>query len=376
MAGLISQFFRRSSRKPVIYDFAIVGGGIAGLSAAAALAPMGSVVIIEAERQLAYHASGRSSEMFLPHHGSKAVRVLTEASTTHLHFSNGGVLRKRGMLLIGRTGEEQYFDYEMRAGHLSPIPIEDAGVYFPLLDQRTVSRAAWSNDALDLDVHTLIKSYADQARADGTDLKLDSQVLGLEQNQGYWEITCPDQVIRSRFIINAAGAWADVLAGLAGLPPLGLTCLRQSMIDLPSPAGHDPRRWPYVCAAGGRWYAKASGNGLLLSCGEEEPVMPTEATPDESVLANGLARFEDMTTLSINRVNNTWSGLRTFAADRSPVIGADPLNPSFIWLAGQGGTGFQTAPALSDLLADLMSGRASSLPAETVFAISPDRLRG
>lgn len=376
MAGLISQFFRRGSRKPVIYDFAIVGGGIAGLSAAAALAPMGSVVIIEAERQLAYHASGRSSEMFLPHHGSKAVRVLTQASTTHLHFSNGGVLRKRGMLLVGRTGEEQYFDYEMRAGHLSPIPIEDAGVYFPLLDQRTVSRAAWSNDALDLDVHTLIKSYADQARNDGTELKLDSQVLGLEQNQGYWEITCPDKVIRSRFIINAAGAWADVLAGLAGLPPLGLTCLRQSMIDLPSPAGHDPRRWPYVCAAGGRWYAKAAGNGLLLSCGEEEPVMPTESNPDESVLANGLARFEDMTTFSISRVNNTWSGLRTFAADRSPVVGADPLNPSFIWLAGQGGTGFQTAPALSDLLADLMSGRASSLPAETVFAISPDRLRG
>lgn len=101
MAGLLSQLFRRGSRKPAIYDFAIVGGGIAGLSAAAALAPLGSVVIIEAERQLAYHASGRSSEMFLPHHGSKAVRVLTEASTTHLHFANGGVLRKRGMLLLG-----------------------------------------------------------------------------------------------------------------------------------------------------------------------------------------------------------------------------------------------------------------------------------
>lgn len=376
MAGLISQLFRRSSRKPAIYDFAIVGGGIAGLSAAAALAPLGSVVIIEAERQLAYHSSGRSSEMYLPHHGSKAVRVLTEASTTHLHFSNGGVLRKRGMLLIGRAGEEQYFDYEMRAGNLAPIPIEDAGVYFPLLDHSTVSRAAWSNDALDLDVHTLIKGYADQARADGAELKLDSQVLGLHQTQDCWEIACPDKVIRSRFIINAAGAWADVLAGLAGLPPLGLTCLRQSMIELPSPAGHDPRRWPYVHAAGGRWYAKAAGNGLLWSCGEEEPVMPTDSTPDESVLANGLARFEDMTTLSVTRVNNTWSGLRTFAADRSPVVGADPLNPSFIWLAGQGGTGFQTAPALSDLLADLMSGRASSLPTETVFGVSPDRLRG
>lgn len=103
------------------------------------------------------------------------------------------------------------------------------------------------------------------------------------------------------------------------------------MIDLPSPAGHDPRRWPYVRAAGGRWYAKASGNGLLLSCGEEEPVMPTDSAPEESVLANGLARFEDMTTTSITRVNNTWSGLRTFSADRSPVVGADPLNPSFIW---------------------------------------------
>ncbi|MCT4575779.1 FAD-binding oxidoreductase [Donghicola sp.] len=376
MAGILSNLFRRNSRKPAIYDFAIVGGGIAGLSAAAALAPLGSVVILEAERQLAYHASGRSSEMFLPHHGSKAVRVLTEASTTHLHFANGGVLRKRGMLLLGRAGEEQYFDYEMRAGNLSPIPIEDAGVYFPLMNQGTVSRAAWSNDALDMDVHSLIKGYADQARADGAELRPNTQVLGMTQTSEGWEIASADSVVRSRFVINAAGAWADVIAGLAGLPPLGLACLRQSMIDLPSPAGHDVRRWPYVRAAGGRWYAKPTGNGMLLSCGEEEPVMPTDSAPDESVLAHGLARFEDMTTLSVTRVNNTWSGLRTFAADRSPVVGADPLNPSFIWLAGQGGTGFQTAPALSDLLADLISGRASSLPTETVFAISPDRLRG
>ncbi|MEY8880347.1 NAD(P)/FAD-dependent oxidoreductase [Donghicola sp. XS_ASV15] len=376
MAGLISNLFRRGARKPAIYDFAIIGGGIAGLSAAAALAPLGRVVIIEAAPQLAFHSSGRSAEMYLPNHGTRAVRTLTAASATHLHFANGGVLNKRGMLLLGRSGEEQYFDYEMRAAAMSPISLEDAGVYFPLMHQHHISRAAWSSDALDLDTHALIKGYSDQARAEGAELLLNAQVLGLYQTSSGWEVGCSDRVVQARYVINAAGAWADVLAGYAGLPPLGLTCLRRSMIDLPSPSGYDVRRWPHVRAAGGRWYATPSGHGLVLSCAEEDPVMPTASSPDETVLANGLARFEDMTTMSVSRVNRTWAGLRTFAADRSPVVGPDPLLPSFIWLAGQGGTGFQTAPALSDLLADRITGRASSLPPETVFSVSPDRLRG
>lgn len=359
-----------------MYDFAIVGGGIAGMSAAAALAPLGSVVIIEAERQVAYHASGRSAGIYQPHQGTAAVRALTEASATHLHFSNGGVLRKRGMLLVGRVGEEAYFDYEAQAGRLTPIPVEDAGVYFPLLKTEHVSRAAWSNDVLDLDGHALLQGYSTQARSDGVQLRSDAQVLEIAHYADGWRLNTTTGQIHARLLINAAGAWADVIAQMAGLPPVGLSALRQSMIDLPAPVGHDSRRWPYVRAAGGRWYMKPVGNTLLLSCAEEERAEPADALADEGVLANGLARFEDMSTMSISRVNGTWAGLRTFAPDRSPIVGADPLNRDFFWLAGQGGTGFQTAPALSDLLADMMTGRASALAGEVIYALSPDRLRG
>lgn len=161
---------------------------------------------------------------------------------------------------------------------------------------------------------------------------------------------------------------------MAGVRPLGFTPLRRSMARIPAPGGHDPARWPMIFGAGEAWYAKPDAGALIVSPAEEDPSHPHDAWPDDMVLAGGLARYEAMMTVPVTRLLASWAGLRTFAPDRVPVIGPDPAEPSFLWLAGQGGYGFQTSPAASLLAADLLAGRHPALDAGTVAALSPRRL--
>jgi glycine/D-amino acid oxidase-like deaminating enzyme len=200
-------------------------------------------------------------------------------------------------------------------------------------------------------------------------------VTAIARTDGGWAVTAGETVIEARTLINAAGAWADRIAGLAGVAPIGIVPNRRSMARLPAPGGHDVRTWPMIMAVGERWYAKPDAGKLLVSPGEEHRMEPQDAWPDDMVLAEGLARYEEMVTEPVTRVETSWAGLRSFAPDRTLVLGPDPDHPGFVWCAGQGGYGFQTAPAASQLLADLVTGAAPALDPATVSALRPERLR-
>ena len=357
-----------------VADFLIVGGGIAGVSAAARLSRLGRVLLIEAEDALAYHASGRSAAMFLVNYGNGTVRALNEASAEHHAHADGGVLTPRAMMLIGRRGEEEAFAGEAAGFGLEHLGLDEAAARFPILNRQTCTRAAIREDAQDLDTDLLIQNFLRRARADGAEVRTRSRVTAIRRQDGRWTVQAGDESFEAPVLVNAAGAWADHVAVMAGVRPLGIQPNRRSMARIPAPGGQDTRDWPFIDAVGERWYAKPDAGKLIVSPSEEHPVEAHDAWADDMVLAEGLARYEEMVTEPVTRVEHSWAGLRSFAPDRTLVIGRDPAEPDFFWLAGQGGYGFQTAPAASQLTADLLGGTPPALPAPVVTALNPKRL--
>jgi glycine/D-amino acid oxidase-like deaminating enzyme len=355
-----------------MHDFLIIGGGIAGVSAAARLSHLGSVLVLEAEDHLAHHASGRSAALFVKGYGAPPVIALNEASEDYLRHANGGVLTPRGVMILGRAGEADAFEAEvaeMRAERLSPA---EARARVPVLNLGALAYAAFAADALDIDTDRLIQDFARAARRNG-EILTRARVIALRRSAGGWEAQTAEGTHSGRLLVNAAGAWADGIARLAGARPLGLTPLRRSMARIPAPGGHDLSAWPCLFGAGESWYAKPDAGALIVSPAEEDLVEPHDAWADDMVLAEGLARYEAMVTEPVTRLLASWAGLRTFAPDRVLAIGPDPAVPGFFWLAGQGGYGFQTSPAASRLAADLIGGTMPELPPETVAALSPAR---
>lgn len=354
-------------------DILIIGGGIAGLSAAATLAPHVSVTLLETEDALGYHASGRSAAMFLRDYGNEVVRALNYASAAHHETAGGGMLSKRGMMLVARPDQFEAFKSEHSQFGLQEISVAEALNYLPILNQETCGYAAYRPDAYDLDADRLLQTYTADARRAGATVQTKSRVTEITKSNGIWHIVAGGQTYRAQTLVNAAGAWVDQIAALAGTNPLGFQPYRRSMARLPAPGGHDVSAWPFVDGVNESWYAKPDAGKWIVSPSEEEPVEPHDAWADDMVLAEGLARYEEMMSEPVTRLETSWAGLRTFAPDRALVIGRDTSDPSFFWLAGQGGYGFQTAPAASQLTADLLLGRAPELDANTVAALSPMR---
>lgn len=351
-------------------DFLIIGGGIAGVSAAARLSHLGRVTLLEAEDHLAHHASGRSAALYEPNYGLAPVVALSHASGDHLRAA--GVLSPRGMMLLGGAGEEALFAADARALALDEIPLTEARARVPVLGP-AVLRAAVGDHAWDIDTDRLIQGFAREARANGAEILTRARVAAISRDGGVWRASAATGDHAGRILVNAAGPWVDEIARMAGVRPLGVAPLRRSMARIPAPAGHDPAGWPMLMGAGETWYAKPDAGALIVSPAEEDPATPHDAWPDDMVLAEGLARYEAMVTAPVTRLLASWAGLRTFAPDRVLVIGPDPLEPAFFWLAGQGGYGFQTSAAASALAADLIAGRPLALDAATVAALSPAR---
>ncbi|MCB2115830.1 MAG: FAD-binding oxidoreductase [Rhodobacteraceae bacterium] len=354
-------------------DFLIVGGGIAGVSAAARLSHLGSVTLVEAEDHLAHHASGRSAALFEPYYGLAPVVALSLASDDHHRRAHGGVLSPRGMMLVARPGEEEAYEADRKALGLTEIGIGAAQAMVPILASGALVRAAHADHAWDIDTDLLIQNFLREARANGAEILTRARVTGLSRVDGGWQAETTAGPVRARMVINAAGAWVDGIARLAGVQPIGFMPLRRSMARIPAPEGQDPKTWPMLMGAGESWYAKPDAGALIVSPAEEDPMEPHDAWADDMVLAEGLARYEEVVTAPVTRLLASWAGLRTFAPDRVLVIGRDPGEPTFFWLAGQGGYGFQTAPAASQLAADLIGDRAPALDAATVTALSPLR---
>jgi glycine/D-amino acid oxidase-like deaminating enzyme len=352
-------------------DFLVIGGGIAGISVAARLAALGSVIVLEAEPALAFHASGRSAAMYEPQYGPPPIVALSLASGDEFR-SLPGLLTLRGLMLVARADQEAAFRADLAAMAFHPVPPDEARARVPVLNPATVALTAVADHGWDIDTDRLIQHFARAVRANGR-IETGARVTVLAAEPGGWRATHAGGSVTGRLLFNAAGAWADEVARLAGVRPLGLQPMRRSMARIPAPGGHDVSGWPMIFGPGEDWYAKPDAGALIVSPAEEHPMAPHDAWADDMVLAEGLARYEEMVTEPVTRLLASWAGLRSFLPDRAPALGRDPGNPSFFWVAGQGGYGFQSAPAASQLVADLVAGRAPAVDAATVAAVDPAR---
>jgi D-arginine dehydrogenase len=361
-------------------DILVIGAGIAGAGVAAALADTHSVAILERESQPGYHSTGRSAAIFIPNYGNEVIRGLNRASAPMFHQRDTSLfpeplLTSRGSLTVADDDGVEACENFVRDGvGVEAISIDRVISMVPILSRDYVKAAAYQSDAQDIDVNALHQGWLRKASVLGAKLFTNAEVNSAKRTAGSWVVETAGKVFNARIIINAAGAWADLVAAMFGVKPLGLTPLRRSIAVLPAPDGHDTRHWPLVDDIREAWYLKPDGGRMFVSPADEIPVEPHDAYVDDMVLAEGLYRFEQAVTVPVNRVERSWAGLRTFAPDRTPVAGFDAAADGFFWLAGQGGYGIQTSPALSALAAALIKGTAPDPLVEPLLRhLSPAR---
>ena len=367
-----------------------MGGGIAGAGAAYELAAFASVIVLEREPHCGYHATGRSAASFTENYGSSVVRRLAIASRAFLQgpppsFSDYPLVQPRGMITIAREDQLQQLQSELEHGQrlvpsLHRIDAADAIARVPVLRREYVAGAFVEPNCLEVDVHGLHQGFLRAARARGARIVVNAGTEAIERVGGSWKVTTEAGTFRTSTIINAGGAWADAVAEQAGVRALGLQPKRRTAFNVPVPSGVDIAGWPLVNDVAEEFYFKPDAGRLLVSPADATPSPAVDASPEDLDVATGIERLERATTLNVRHVSRAWAGLRTFAADGSPVVGFDDAVEGFFWLAGQGGYGIKTAPALSRACATLLLERR--LPEDLVelgieaAELAPTRLLG
>jgi D-arginine dehydrogenase len=370
-------------------DFVIIGGGIAGASIGYFLAPHGRTVLLEREPQPGYHSTGRSAALFLESYGTTQVRALTGASRAFFDYPPAGfaehpVLGPRGCLFVAAPGQEAQLQghwdlLRAMAPNARRLTSAQALELVPVLRPDRLIGAVMEPDASDMDVHAIHQGYLRGLRRAGGSVVCDAEVTGLARVAGGWEVRSRAGTWSAPVVVNAAGAWCDVVAALAGVPAIGLQPKRRSAFTFAPPAGADVRHWPCLVSADESWYVKQDAGMLLGSPANADPVPPQDVQPEELDIALAIDRIQQMTTLEIRRPARTWAGLRSFVADGDLVGGFDPAAPGFCWVAAQGGYGIQTSPAMGEACAALA--RGLPLPRHiaqfglTEAMLSPARLR-
>ncbi|MFN6977931.1 MAG: NAD(P)/FAD-dependent oxidoreductase, partial [Gemmobacter sp.] len=314
----------------MIFDFCIIGGGIAGLSAASALSDLGRVVLLEAEDAFGYHSSGRSAALYEPNYGAPPNRALAAASGDALRAA--GVLSPRGLLMVATADDLEAFEADTPHLGMDRVGADAAREMVPILSPDIVD-AAFTASAWDIDTDRLLQGHARAIRAAGGETRTGARVTAIARTVQGWRVTAGDDV-EARVLVNAAGAWVDGIAALSGVQPIGIVPHRRSMARIPAPGGHDVARWPMLFGPGETWYAKPDAGALIVSPAEEEATEPHDAWADDMVLAEGIARYEAYVTEPVTRLIGNWAGLRSFAPDRVLVLGRDPGDPAFLWCAG------------------------------------------
>ena len=340
-------------------DVLIIGAGIAGSSVAFELAAWREVILLEREAQPGYHSTGRSAAMLSVTYGAPAIRALARASYGFLMrpppgFSEATLLSPRGMLHL--AGRDQLAELEA-ADSAAVRRLDRAAVcdLVPLLDPSYVAGGLLEPDAMAIDVAALHQGYLRGVRRQGR-LVTDAEVTAIARTAKGWRIESTAGLFHAGVVVDAAGAWADRLAEMAGVAPIGLVAKRRTAILIEPPAGLDPSSWPMVMDLDERFYIKPEGGMLLVSPADETAMAPCDVQPEEIDVAHAVARYEEVTARTVPRISHRWAGLRTFAADHAPVVGADPAVPDFVWLAAQGGAGIMTAPALARIAAAQITG--------------------
>lgn len=370
----------------------VIGGGIAGASAAYALldspgAP--EVVLVEAESQLGHHTTGRSAAQLIENYGAGPIRPLTSASLPFFRDPPGGLvdaplLAPRPMVMVAGETQAPLVDDMLAAAHgaeptLVEITPDEACALVPVLRPGPIVRALHEPDSTDIDVAALLQAFVRGIRRAGGRIETSRRVdCAVPDGEG-WTVETTNGPLAADVVINAAGAWGDVVAETAGIAPIGLAPLRRTAFMVASPVDGSAD-WPLFADVEHSWYVKPDGPQLLCSPADETPSEPCDPRPEEYDIALAIDRINTATTLNIRSVRSSWAGLRTFAPDRSMVLGPEPSRPSFVWCVGQGGTGIQTAPAAGRLIADLtLTGRPGPtfdhLPLD-LPALLPDRFRG
>lgn len=341
-----------------LYDFAVIGAGMAGASIAAELASHARVLVLEAEDAPGYHSTGRSAAFWEECYGGPGVVPLTLPSGDFLR--EHGFLKGRGALYVGRGEDRAKMDAFVASFEGTGVTIERLGraglaERVPQMRGEWVD-AIWEPACADIDVAGLHQHYLKAGRAAGVELEVRARVAALAREEGGWRIACEDgREFRAEKVVDAAGAWADPVARLAGAKPLGIDPKRRTVAQLRvSPAAPDDL--PLTLDINGGFYFKSDNGRLWLSPHDEVPTEPCDAAPEEMDVALAIDRFEKVTDWRIEALEHRWAGLRSFAPDRLPVYGPDPEVPGFIWFAGQGGFGIQTAPAAARLGAQVMLG--------------------
>lgn len=370
-------------RDRVHADFLIIGGGVAGLSAAAALAEHGSVTLLEAENAVGYHSSGRSATMLHYALGDALVRELTFASRAFFEAPTEGFgpLAHRVPVLI-HAREDERRELDALDAAIAPFAslerLDGAGVrkLCPLLREDAVHGLA-DRTALRLDSHALLQGFERRLRSLGGTVVTGARLSAIIRQGNGWQVeTERGERFGGTLLVNAAGAWADSVAALAGVEPVGLKPLRRTIITFDAPDGIDAARLPFAKTVGEELYFSGESGRLFASPMDEVATDPCDAQADEYEVALAAFRMEERTNVEVKRVHSRWAGLRTFAPDRHPVIGFDSQAPGFFWLAGQGGFGLQTSPAIAAAATSLIAGTDWPLERVEPQALSPARFPG
>ncbi|MBZ9676234.1 NAD(P)/FAD-dependent oxidoreductase [Mesorhizobium sp. ES1-1] len=371
-------------------EIIIVGGGIAGAGAAFEISRSAKLVLLERESHCGYHTTGRSAASFTENYGNGIIRRIVLASRSFLTepptgFCDYPLLSKRGMITVARADQLDLLREDMAAARalvpsIAAMSPAEAIARVPVLRADYLAGAYIEPHSKDIDVNGLHQGYLRGARARGARIVTNAGVIAVDRQGGQWQVETPAGTFLAPTLVNAAGAWGDEVAVVAGVRPVGLQPKRRTAFNIPAPAGVDIADWPLVNDVGAEFYFKPDAGQLFVSPADATPSEPMDAYAEDIDVAIGAERLERATTIEVQRVSRSWAGLRTFVADGSPVVGPDDEVPDFIWLVGQGGYGIKTSPALSRVCASLIArtGLPDDVARQGVMLddLTPHRLRG
>ncbi len=364
------------------FDIVVIGAGIAGATAAAHLSPYRRVALVEAEQSAGYHTTGRSAALWIQNYGPHDVRELSRLSRAFFENPPAGfaavpLMRQRTVLLVATEAQLPSLDEAIRDGiGLRRVTAAEAAHLLPAIRPGAIAAGAVEDDAFDMDVSAIHQGFLRQLRENNGILALRHRAGAIERRGAQWHVTTTTgEIVRAPIVVNAAGAWGDEIAALAGIAPLGLIPKRRTAA-LIEPSPYDPEHWPMICDIEEQWYARPEARTrLMVSPADETPSFPHDVQPEEIDVALGIDRMQQVLDIEVRRVEHKWAGLRTFAPDGSLAFGWDTKMEGFFWSVRQGGYGIQTSPAAGRLVADLVLGRPLGDAAQIATTVNPRRFQ-
>ncbi len=355
------------------FDIAVIGAGIAGASVAAALAEHVSVILIEKEQHPGYHSTGRSAAMYIPSYGPPMIQALTKASGEFLHkppidFCTTPLLNPRAEMLIARKDQlaaiDKFMQHHSADKNVHRLDAIEVRKQCPLLKKNYAVCGILDTSGNDIDVNTLHQAYLARFKASGGVLTTSSQVTELRSQSPGWSVVTSKAKYTTDIVVNAAGAWANEVGAMARAERIGLVAKRRTALTIDTPPDINTASMPLVADIDEAFYIKPDAGSLLLSPANEDPMPPCDVQPEELDIAVCIDEVEKAFDFKVTSIKHKWAGLRSFVSDNEPVAGYSEKAGNFFWLAGQGGYGIQSSPALSKYAASMILG--NEIPSDLI----------